>query len=100
MATKKLLICLGQSNGEPIGDEIEGIILHPGMSYAAAPNTPGGSYNDNFTMPGNFPGYTTLNLMGKAGKESRYLTFYNPYCTGYRRYPGMGLVAAGSASTT
>jgi len=99
MAKKKLLVCLGQSNGEPIGDENEWLILHPGLFYVAAPNNPSGSYNDNFVMPGNFPGFSTLNLMGKAGKESRYLVFYNPYVTGYRRYPGMGLVTVGSTPT-
>lgn len=99
MAVKKLLLCLGQSNGEPVGDRNEWLILHPGAFLEAAPNNPTGSYNDDFTMPGSFPGFTTLNLMGRASKESRYLTFYNPYVTGYRRYPGVGIVTSGSTTT-
>jgi len=99
MAKKRMLLCLGQSNGDPVGDENEWLGLHPSLFLIAASSNPAGSYNDNFTMPGTFPGFTTLNLMGLAVKESRYLVFYNPYATGYRRYPGSGLVAAGSTPT-
>lgn len=65
-----------------------------------APTLATGAYQDKFAMPGNFPGYGTLDLRGVAMREIRYLSFYNPTTTGYYTYPNKGRLRTGAHTTT
>lgn len=92
MAVKKLLIAIGQSNADPIGDDSSWLIAHPNANFILGTSKVSvGSKTDMFTMPGNFPGYGTINLRGLAMPSVKYLTFYNASATGYWVYPGTGI---------
>lgn len=101
MAVKKLLIAIGQSNADPIGDDVGWLIAHPNANFIlGTPQISVGSKTDMFTMPGNFPGYGTINLRGLAMPSVKYLTFYNASASGYWVYPGTGMfVNAGVTGT-
>lgn len=102
MAVKKFIISFGQSNGGPSPDLYNWLIKHPELNCRLISTNASstGAYNDKFTMPGNFNGYTSIDLYGKAVRSIRYLTFYHPWATGYDTYPGTGRILAGSTGTT
>ena len=85
-----------------------------GIAIAAGSSSPTytqGGYNDLFVMPGTFPNHQVVDLKAKAVRGIRYLTPYNPTCTGagnpqlagsvefYTSYPGTGRILAGSTTT-
>lgn len=125
MAVRKFFLTFGQSNGGTIAPANEGTIpvpvvptdwenLHAGIAIAAGSSSPTytqGGYNDLFVMPGTFPNHQVVDLKAKAVRGIRYLTPYNPTCTGagnpqlagsvefYTSYPGTGRILAGSTTT-
>lgn len=101
MAVKKFILSFGQSNSGPSPDLYGWLTKHPELNLRNTSTAASiGSYNDKFTMPGSFTGYTSLDLYGRAIQGIKYLTFYHPFATGYATYPGTGRVAANSPSST
>lgn len=100
MATRKLWLSFGQSNAGPSADWATWAARHPELNLATVSNIAVGSSTDKFTMPGSFPGYTTLDLRGVAISELRYLVWYNPVVTGYNTYPNTGRLRTGAHTTT
>lgn len=100
MAVRKFILSFGQSNAGPSPDLVTWWQYHYGAYLGTfTPTISRGSYNDKFTMPGTFPGYTTLDIKGRCISGLRVLTAYNPYATGYSDYPGAAKVIAATSNT-
>lgn len=119
MAVRKFFLTFGQSNGGTIAPASEGIAtdwenLHAGIAIAAGVSSPTytqGGYNDLFVLPGTFPNHQVVDLKAKAVRGIRYLTPYNPTCTGagnpqlagtvefYTAFPGTARILAGSTTS-
>lgn len=101
MAVRKFVLSFGQSNAGPSPQLVVWQQYHYGatLNQTSTPTVSSGAYKDTFTMPGTFPGYTTLDLKGRCISGIRPLTFYNPYATGYSDYPGAMKVVAGTTTT-
>lgn len=101
MVVRHLLISCGQSNETPIPPLANYLAYVPQIDLDYVTSLATGGAGHRFVMPGNFPGFAELPLKGVAIRGVRYLTFYNPSCTGYKTYPCVGrLAAAGSHTTT
>lgn len=124
MAVRKFTLCIGQSNGAPVGDaqgweeaNLEVAIRNPQSTSSVLPLSSVGAYTDSWTLSNTFPygpqvgllgdetngKWQTVSTRGLAIQAIRYLTFYSPipqFVTfdGYTScYPGMARVASGSA---
>lgn len=93
MATRKAILCFGTSISGPSSDYSTWVPVHRGLDMSASERKSSGAYTDKFSMPGSFPGYSTLDLRGLAVSGIRYLTHYNPVASGYASYPGVCRVA-------
>lgn len=103
MAVKQLLIHFGQSNDSPHGDYASWSGANPGLDVANPTFYPStlsiGSYGDKFTVPGNIPGFTNpIDIRARALSAIRYLTEFNPLCTGYKTYPCVGRTRTGATT--
>lgn len=103
MAEKLLLIHFGQSNDGPSGDYATFAAAHPEIDFTSTlffPITTSiGAYGDKFQVPGNFPGFANpIDIRGRALNKVRYLTHYNPSCTGYHTYPCTGRTRTGTVA--
>jgi hypothetical protein len=88
MAVRKFVLSFGQSNAGPSPDLVTWWQYHYGADLRYSTTFTRGAYSDKFTMPGTFPGYTTLDIKGRCISGLRVLTAYNPYASGYSDYPG------------
>ena len=99
MATRKLFVNLGQSNGGAHADAATWEVANPGLAVTFVPlsgNSPTGAYNDRVTMPGTWPArHQSAPIKGRGVQALQYLTFFNPCATGlgYTQYPHKALVA-------
>lgn len=107
MAVRKFILSFGQSNGGPSPEYSLWVEKHPELNLRLVvdpankyANSPYGSYNDQFTMPGSFYGYSTVSLFGRAVRAIRYLTHYHPLGSGYSSYPGTGRVLASTVDNS
>lgn len=89
MAVRKFILCLGQSNSSPTSAS-GWIAAHPELDLSDTQVHSVGPYNDKFTVPG---GFGEVDLKGAAHRGVRYLTWYNPYGSGYQSFPCEGRVA-------
>ena len=99
MAVRKFILSFGQSNAGPSPDLVTWWNYHYGADLRTSPTITRGAYTDKFTMPGTFPGYTSLDIKGKCISGVRVLTAYNPYGAGHSDYPGILKAIAATAST-
>ena len=126
MAVRKFIVVAGQNNATEVADSIPWEEKHLYASLRNPTNLPsqsadfaGGAYSDILTLPFTFKGgpqaaadgattfgsHQTANLMGKATRAVKYLTFYDPTAS-YQNsgtattstYPGTGTILAGSTS--
>lgn len=100
MAVRKFFLTFGQSNAGPASDIATWKSARPLLNLDLSTTLSIGSYTDKFTMPGGFPGYTSLDIKGLAIGSIRYLTWYNPLATGYNTYPCTGRLATGAHNST
>jgi len=101
VARKLALLHAGQSNDEPYGDYASFAARHAELDVLSAtlfPSTTSiGAYGDKFTIPGNIPGFTNpVDIRARALNKVRFLTHYNPLCTGYKTYPCVGRTRTGT----
>ena len=128
MAVRKFIVVAGQNNATEVADSIPWEEKHLYASLRNPTNLPsqsadfaGGAYSDILTLPFTFKGgpqaaadgatifgsHQTANLMGKATRAVKYLTFYDPTAS-YQNsgtattstYPGTGTILAGSTPTS
>ena len=128
MAVRKFIVVAGQNQATEVADAIEWETNHlyasirsPRNQSSKTPDYSAGPYDDILTLPFTFKGgpqadvlgattfgsHQTANVMGKATRAVKYLTFYDPTAS-YQNigtatastYPGTGKVLAGSTSTS
>lgn len=128
MAVRKFIICIGQSNGAPIGDVETWEDANPQIALRSSkypatqlPQFAQGAYHDRYRLPYDFPGgpqtgqlglladvngqWQTPNYRGVAVQQIRFLTLFNPISTWLTTnsytfdYPGTGRLASGSTPT-
>lgn len=98
MAVRKFFLAIGQSNADATALISSWLTSHPELDLRNASDFTFGSYDDNFSLPGGsacWPATVasqTINLRGKAVRNIRFLTMYNPQSTGYFGYPGTGRI--------
>ena len=126
MAVRKFIVVAGQNNATEIAEAPEWEEKHlyaalrsPSNLPSQSPDFTGSPYTDIFTLPFTFKGgpqakvdgatlfgsHQNANLMGKATRAVKYLTFYDPTAS-YQNsgtattstYPGTGTILAGSTS--
>lgn len=124
MAVRKFIVVAGQDNATEVANAIEweekhlyASLRNPTNLPSQSPDFAGGAYSDILTLPFTFKGgpqaaddgatifgsHQTANLMGKATRAVKYLTFYDPTAS-YQNsgtattstYPGTGTILAGS----
>ena len=124
MAVRKFIVVAGQDNATEVANAIEweekhlyASLRNPANLPSQSPDFAGGAYSDILTLPFTFKGgpqaaddgattfgsHQTANLMGKATRAVKYLTFYDPTAS-YQNsgtattstYPGTGTILAGS----
>ncbi len=99
MATRKLLISFGQSNGGAHPDYASWEQANPGLAVGYVPlssNSPTGSSNDRITMPGTWPTrHQQAGIKGRGSQAIWLLTFFNPSATGlgYTQFPHRALIS-------
>lgn len=128
MAVRKFIVVAGQDNATEVANAIEweekhlyASLRNPTNLPSQSPDFAGGAYSDILTLPFTFKGgpqaaddgattfgsHQTANLMGKATRAVKYLTFYDPTAS-YQNsgtattstYPGTGTILAGSTPTS
>tara|TARA_S200002703_G_scaffold142468_1_gene134861 strand:- start:9460 stop:12714 length:3255 start_codon:yes stop_codon:yes gene_type:complete len=128
VAVRKFIVVAGQNQATEVADAIEWETNHlyasirsPRNQSSKTPDYSAGPYDDILTLPFTFKGgpqadvfgattfgsHQTANVMGKATRAVKYLTFYDPTAS-YQNvgtatastYPGTGKVLAGSTSTS
>lgn len=99
MAVRKFFLAIGQSNADATALISSWLTSHPELDLRNASDFTFGSYDDVFDLPGSTACWPStalqsINLRGKAIRNIRFLTMYNPQATGYFGYPGTGRIMA------